>query len=105
MCPSTAEPGGLSAAQAEASGGPLEIVSSRMGYLWDALVAAYEALRFDVATGGDEVFRGLVLARESLLVDHTCFTPRSLRSTAVYTRISKDHAGQGFGVANRNDND
>ena len=54
---------GLSAAEAATSGGPLEIVSSRMGYLWDALVAAYEALGFDAATGGDEVFRDLVLAR------------------------------------------
>jgi hypothetical protein len=54
---------GLSVAQAATAGGPLEIVSSRMGYLWDALVTAYEALGFDAATGGDEVFRDLVLAR------------------------------------------
>ncbi len=54
---------GLSVAQAAAAGGPLEIVASRMGYLWDALVAAYEALGFDAATGGDTVFRDLVLAR------------------------------------------
>jgi hypothetical protein len=54
---------GLSAAQAAAVGGPLEIVASRMGYLWDALVAAYEALGFPDATGGDTVFRDLVLAR------------------------------------------
>jgi Transposase DDE domain len=44
-------------------GGPLEIVSSRMGHLWDALCRAYDALGFDQATGGDEVFRQLVLAR------------------------------------------
>ena len=49
---------GLSAAQAAAAGGPLQITSSRMGYLWDALVAAYEPLGFDAATGGDTVFRG-----------------------------------------------
>ncbi len=54
---------GETAAAAAASGGPLEIVSTRMGHLWDALCRAYEALGFDEATGGDEVFRGLVLAR------------------------------------------
>jgi len=54
---------GLSVAQAATAGGPLEITSSRMGYLWDALVTAYEALGFDAATGGDTVFRDLVLAR------------------------------------------
>ena len=44
-------------------GGPLEITSSRMGYLWDALNRAYETLGVESATDGDEVFRGLVLAR------------------------------------------
>ena len=34
-----------------------------MGHLWDALGAAYDALGFDAAAGGDEVFRQLVLAR------------------------------------------
>jgi len=34
-----------------------------MGHLWDALTAAYESLGFADATGGDEVFRDLVLAR------------------------------------------
>jgi hypothetical protein len=34
-----------------------------MGHLWGALGAAYEALGVDVAAGGDEVFRQLVLAR------------------------------------------
>lgn len=47
----------------EASGGPLEILSSRMGHLWDALSRAYEVLGFDVAADGDEVFKALVLAR------------------------------------------
>ncbi len=51
---------GLAAA---AGTGPLEIVSSRMGHLWDALCRAYEALGFDDAVGGDVVFRDLVLAR------------------------------------------
>jgi transposase len=41
----------------------LEIVSSRMGHLWEALCRAYGTLGFDAATGGDEVFRDLVLAR------------------------------------------
>lgn len=48
---------------AAASSGPLPIVASRMGHLWDALSRAYEVLGFDAAAGGDEVFRQLVLAR------------------------------------------
>ena len=40
------------------AGGPLEITSSRMGHLWDALARAYEVPGFDAAAGGDEVFRG-----------------------------------------------
>ena len=48
----------------EATGsGPLQIVSSQMTPLWQALCAAYDQLGFDEATGGDEVFRQLVLAR------------------------------------------
>lgn len=43
--------------------GPLEITSTRMGHLWDALCRAYDALGFPAATGRDEVFRQLVLAR------------------------------------------
>ena len=34
-----------------------------MKHLWDALCRAYDMLGFDEATGGDEVFRQLVLAR------------------------------------------
>jgi len=45
------------------SGRPLQILSPRMGYLWDALVRAYTVLGFEDAAGGDEVFRALVLAR------------------------------------------
>jgi Transposase DDE domain len=45
------------------AGGPLPITSSRMGQLWDALWHAYEALGFDAASDGDEVFLCLVLAR------------------------------------------
>lgn len=48
---------------AASAGGPLEITSSRMGHLWDALSRAYDALGFAEAAGGDEVFRQLVLAR------------------------------------------
>lgn len=45
------------------AGGPLPITASRMGHLWDALSCAYDTLAFDAAADGDEVFRGLVLAR------------------------------------------
>ena len=48
---------------AAAALGPLEIVSSRMGHLWEALCRAYDTLGFTDATGGDEVFQQLVLAR------------------------------------------
>lgn len=44
-------------------GGPLEITSSRMACLWDALSCVYDVLGFDAAAGGDEAFRQLVLAR------------------------------------------
>jgi hypothetical protein len=43
--------------------GPLQIMSSRMAPLWDALCAAYDQLGLHDALGGDEVFRQLVLAR------------------------------------------
>jgi hypothetical protein len=48
---------------AAAAGGPLPITASRMGCLLDALSRAYDVLGLDAAAGGDEVFRGLVLAR------------------------------------------
>jgi len=54
---------GLEVAAAAGSGGPLEIINTRMGHLWDALCRAYDALGFDAATSGDEVFRQLVLTR------------------------------------------
>ncbi len=54
---------GLEVAAAAASGGPLEIAGTRMGHLWDALSRAYDALGFDEAAKGDEVFRQFVLAR------------------------------------------
>jgi hypothetical protein len=43
--------------------GPLEIIGSRAGHLWDALCRAYDSLGFEALTGSDEVFRALVLAR------------------------------------------
>jgi hypothetical protein len=48
---------------AGAPGGPLQITSSRMGCLLDALSRGYDLLGFDEAADGDEVFRDLVLAR------------------------------------------
>jgi Transposase DDE domain len=44
-------------------GAALPITSSRMGHLLDALSRGYDALGFGAATGRDEVFKGLVLAR------------------------------------------
>ena len=41
----------------------MPIVGSRAGHLWDTLSRAHDALGFDQAAGGDEVFRHLVLAR------------------------------------------
>jgi len=46
-----------------AAAGPLPITSTRMSHLWEALCRAYESLGFVEATGGDVVFRDLVLAR------------------------------------------
>ena len=43
--------------------GPLPITASRMGCLLDALSRAYDVLGLDQASGGDEVFRDLVLSR------------------------------------------
>jgi hypothetical protein len=48
---------------ARRGGGPLPITSSRMSYLWDALMRVYQVLGFEQAAGRDEVFRDLVLAR------------------------------------------
>ncbi len=69
--------------------GPLRIIASRMSHLWEALGRAYDALGFAAATGGDEVFRELVLARiieptsklDSLRVlDEAGVTPPSYRT-------------------------
>jgi hypothetical protein len=48
---------------AGAAGGPLPITASRMGCLAGALEHAWRVLGFDLASGGDEVFGHLVLAR------------------------------------------
>ena len=44
-------------------GAALPITSTRMRHLTDALTCAFTALRLDVASGGNEVFAALVLAR------------------------------------------
>lgn len=44
-------------------GAALPIMSTRAQHLWDLLTRAYTVLGFDRATGGDKVFRDLVLAR------------------------------------------
>jgi hypothetical protein len=44
-------------------GDPLEIVASKASHLWDGLCRAYQVLGLDTATGCDDVFRDLVLAR------------------------------------------
>jgi len=55
---------GLDAGEDAVAGpGPLPIVASRMGHLWDGLCRAYDLLGFAEAAGGDVVFRDLVLAR------------------------------------------
>ena len=46
-----------------AGNGPLEVVGSKAGHLWDALCRAYDSLGFDAAADRDEAFRALVLAR------------------------------------------
>ena len=43
--------------------GMLPITCSRMSHLWDALCAAYQVVGFESVSKGDNVFRGLVLAR------------------------------------------
>jgi len=48
---------------AGAADGPLRIIGSRMGCLLDTLQHAYRLLGVDQATGGDEVFFQLVVAR------------------------------------------
>lgn len=42
---------------------PVPVTSERAGHLIDAITGAYNALGFDEATGGDQVFASLVMAR------------------------------------------
>jgi Transposase DDE domain len=53
----------LGPAAAGAGGGPLPVLSSRMGHLLDALTHAWRVLGLEQAACGDEVFLLLVLAR------------------------------------------
>ena len=45
------------------AGEALPITSTQSKHLWDALCRVYDRVGFRAATGGDEVFRSLVLAR------------------------------------------
>jgi hypothetical protein len=47
----------------QGAGGPLPITATRMGHLLDALSRAFDVLGLARASGGDAVFRQLVLAR------------------------------------------
>jgi Transposase DDE domain len=84
---------------AGAPGGPLAIVSSQMGCLADALSRGYQVLGFGQATGGDEVFRQLVLARiiepvsklDSLRVlEEAGLTPAPYRTVTRRLRVFAD---------------
>jgi hypothetical protein len=60
--------------------------------LWEAFGHAYEALGVEAATGGDEVFRVLVLARiiePTGKLDSLCGSSRRPVSTGRCTRRSK----------------
>jgi hypothetical protein len=78
--PSTSPSG--SAVTVGGPGAALPITASRMGHLWDALEHAYRVLGLERATGGDEVFRDLVLAR---IIEPTSKldTPRVLEEVGV----------------------
>lgn len=65
-------------------GAALPIMSTRSQHLWDMLTKAYTMLGFDRATGGDKVFRDLVLAR---LIEPT--------SKADSVRVIDEGAGAG----------
>ncbi len=53
----------LGLADTGSGGASLEIISSQASHLWDGLCRAYGVLGFDRVLDGDEVLRGLVLAR------------------------------------------
>ncbi|MGH3678499.1 MAG: IS1634 family transposase [Mycobacterium sp.] len=84
-------------------GAALPITSSRMGHLLDALTCGYNVLGFAAATGRDEVFRSLVLARiieptsklDSLRVlEEVGLTAPSYRTVKRRLRVYAD-AGEG----------
>jgi hypothetical protein len=54
---------GLDVTATAEAGGPLPITASRMGHLVDSLTSGFTALGLDAATGEDEVFWQLTLAR------------------------------------------
>ena len=55
--------GAAGAGWAAGRAGALPITGSRMDHLWDGLRLGFEVLGLDAATGGDQVFRALTLAR------------------------------------------
>lgn len=82
-------------------GAALPITSSRMGHLLDALARGYDVLGFGGATGRDEVFRALVLARiieptsklDSLRVlEEAGMAPPSYRTVKRRLRLYADAA-------------
>jgi hypothetical protein len=97
----------LRLAGSPANGGVvLPVTSSRMGHLLDALSRGYGALGFGAATGRDEVFRALVLARvieptsklDSLRVlDEAGVDPPSYRTIKRRLRLyaGAGHSGDG----------
>jgi hypothetical protein len=91
-------------------GAALPIASSRMGHLLDALARGYDMLGFAAATGRDEVFRALVLARiieptsklDSLRVlEEAGMTPPSYRTVKrrlrLYAGAAEETGGQETG--------
>ena len=82
------------------SGGPLEIVGSRAGHLWDALCRAYDVLGFDHAVGGDEVFRDLVLAR---IIEPTSKSDSLRGARRDWGRAGVLPAGEAAPVSDRHD--
>jgi hypothetical protein len=85
---------------------PLPITSSQMSHLWQGLGTVYDALGFDRAVGGDEVFRQLVLARiieptskqDSLrvLAEAAWGRRRIPRSTAAYRPTRRRSSGRSW---------
>ena len=89
-----------------APGGPLPITSTRMGVLLDCLERAYRVLGFDRATGGDEVFLQLVLARiiepvskldSARVLKEAGIAPAPYRAVTRRLRAFADVAGRRLG--------